>query len=263
MKIFVINLSSSPERWAHMKRQLSGKNLDYERFPAIVGKKSPPRILTQASCRLWQWCRLGKYLTPSEIGCTLSHLAIYRKMVLEKIPCACILEDDVTIKNNLEDSLKKVEALVSHSQEGIFLLSSVYDNDSEIEKIIPVSGESAAVGYIVSLQAAARLLTLNMPIKSPCDDWRLWRSLGVPLYKSIPRAVIHDNRNIFGSMMDEENVYHIKNFYIWKIKRIFGVSLCKILCFFHSPKKLSKSAALSSALKTEKAFHDIWSNSNL
>ena len=116
MKIFIINLSSQPERWAHIEKQLSGKNLDYERFPAIVGRMLPIEVLRHVSSHLWQWCYLGKLLTSSEIGCSLSHLAIYRKMVLNKIPCACILEDDISIKSNFESSLKKVESLIADSQ---------------------------------------------------------------------------------------------------------------------------------------------------
>ena len=35
-------------------------------------------------------------------------------------------------------------------------------------------------------------------------------------------------------MMDAEQVFHIQNFLYWKIKRVLGKGLCKILCFFYA-----------------------------
>lgn len=41
----------------------------------------------------------GKQMSKGEIGCSHSHIKIYKKMIDENIQCACILEDDVRIIN--------------------------------------------------------------------------------------------------------------------------------------------------------------------
>lgn len=241
MKIYVINLAAQPKRWNFMKKQLEQIRIqNFERFPAVVGKTLPQKFTKKISDSFAQWCSIGKTLTLSEIGCTFSHLSIYRKMIQENIPIACILEDDVTLKQNFKESLIKAEEFAKVNHKGIILLSSVYNNDNEPISISSIKGETAACGYIVTLAAAKKLLTLNLPIKSPCDHWGLWLKLGVPLYKSIPRALIHENRAIFGSMMDNELKQSTENIIVKKLKRIIGKSIFSFLCFFYTKKQYSE-----------------------
>ena len=81
----VISLERSHERRAFMQRQLDDLGLPFRFFNAIDGSKMTATKFREAA---------GVKLTPGEIGCGLSHLAVIREIEHEY---AAILEDDVFI----------------------------------------------------------------------------------------------------------------------------------------------------------------------
>ncbi|MDQ1214498.1 glycosyltransferase family 25 protein [Pantoea anthophila] len=84
MKIFIINLASSTGRRATIAAQCNAARLDYEFIHAVND-----HTLTEAE--IPQHTRAVNYaLKLGEIGCALSHLAIYLQMKDEKIEQALI-----------------------------------------------------------------------------------------------------------------------------------------------------------------------------
>lgn len=94
MRIVVINLDRDVERLAHMREQLDGLGLPFERFSALGGQALPA------------WLR-GYFvgcatLSPGEIGCYASHLSICRRIVAGDIASpVLVLEDDVGLPADL------------------------------------------------------------------------------------------------------------------------------------------------------------------
>lgn len=78
MKVFVINLARSTERRTSIEQHLSRLNLDYEIVEAVDGSQlSYSDIMRETR-------PLNYALSCGEIGCALSHINIYRKMVAKK-----------------------------------------------------------------------------------------------------------------------------------------------------------------------------------
>ncbi len=95
--ILVVNLKYSKDRRSYMQQQLDAYGVRYQFFPAVDG-----RVLTPQQRACYSEEESLRYmkcpLTNGEIGCALSHLQIYEKMVAEDIAELLILEDDAVIK---------------------------------------------------------------------------------------------------------------------------------------------------------------------
>lgn len=143
IKVFVMNLDRSPERYKKISQQLQENGLTYERFNAIDGYlleivddkglkfsgrdiKSNPRLLLPNSYYTIRcpsehveyysdFSILPRTLTAGEFGVYCSHREIWYKMVQENIPYALILEDDSVFSANFrEQFLNTISTLPSY-----------------------------------------------------------------------------------------------------------------------------------------------------
>lgn len=91
---FVINMAKHAERRAAMTERLGAIGLPFTFFEAVDGY-----ALSLADCQVYDGARrrrwFGRDMTQGEVGCLMSHRAIYQRMVDEDIPVALVLEDDV------------------------------------------------------------------------------------------------------------------------------------------------------------------------
>ena len=92
MRVFVISLQEAEERREIMRARLSAAGLAFEFFDAVDGRGFDVPLHPAYDA----WRRrsyFGKDLSGGELGCLLSHRAVYEKMVTEGIKAALILED--------------------------------------------------------------------------------------------------------------------------------------------------------------------------
>ena len=97
MHIFVINLERDRERREFMRGQLDCLRLPFEFFQGVYGRALTPDQLAECYTEAGAMRIQCRNLTPSEIGCALGHLGVYRQIVSRKIPYALVLEDDAEI----------------------------------------------------------------------------------------------------------------------------------------------------------------------
>ena len=104
-KIFVINLNESTERLERLKSEFERIGLDFERIPAVDGRKlSENQILEHYSSKL----NRKNYFVPlskPEIGLYISHLRACEKIVSEEpeeLDFGIILEDDIVLKEGFQ-----------------------------------------------------------------------------------------------------------------------------------------------------------------
>lgn len=101
--VVVINLDRDTERMAHMRRELDSAGLLYERFSALRGEALPTDIA--------RYFPVGVDLSPGEIGCYASHLAIMKQIVRgERSAPLLVLEDDVGLPPDLGAVLDRLIA---------------------------------------------------------------------------------------------------------------------------------------------------------
>lgn len=97
MRTYVINLARSPERRAHITAELGKTGIQYEIVSAVDG-----RDLNLADTQIVDPAFAGEYPAhPGIVGCALSHLEVYRKVLDDGLEMACVLEDDVLVPADL------------------------------------------------------------------------------------------------------------------------------------------------------------------
>lgn len=175
MKTFVINMKKDVQRKKDMISQLDAHSVDHEFFEGVDGKvlskEELHKIIDEEKLIDMHKRPINELL--GLIGCTYSHYLIYKKMVDEKIPVACILEDDVILSqefnnqlNWLENEIKTNEIVSLHTllyQPLEFDSSSRVNNSCEILDPTPplIRGTQ---GYVITNHCANQLIVEMMPI---------------------------------------------------------------------------------------------------
>lgn len=186
MKIFVINLARRKERMDFMEGQFASLGLGFERVDAVDGELLPKEERTKAVDGFRWWCSQGYRARAGEIGCALSHRKALAKVVQEGLPCACIMEDDVTLGEGFRDALESAERFVT-SQTDAKVAIMVPCEAAKGEGFVRISWARSTGCYVVNQTAAKKLLAVTSPLTSTIDDWRRWSEKGgFALHASCP-----------------------------------------------------------------------------
>lgn len=103
MKIFVINLETEQVRMKKMEQQLNSLGFVFERIPAVNGGKLSQDKISELYDEKKAVQVLGRKLRLAEIGCSASHMLIYRKIIEENISISLVIEDDAIISPKIKD----------------------------------------------------------------------------------------------------------------------------------------------------------------
>lgn len=185
MRVYVVNLARSPERRSHMVRELRNAGLEHEFVEAVEGRDLD---LSDASLVDPQWLGEGPFWS-GVVGCSLSHLKVYHKVLEAGVERALVLEDDVLLPRDLGALIDAVathmegaEAVLLHHHrfgrvdagEAYRFLSrgSVGLPGSRILAVPTNVGDLGATGaYIITRDACQRLVRAMPPVKARADDW--------------------------------------------------------------------------------------------
>lgn len=211
MKVFIINLKSSPERRAKMEQQLAQLNLAHEFIDAIDGYALSNTEINNYTCKL------NYAFLPGEIGCALSHQKAYKKMITEEIDTALILEDDVIINSDIEKIINKVTLDTTTAE--ILLLSRVNKFYTKQTKqlfskysIHKTQQATTAHSYIINLAAAKSLLDALFPVWMVSDKWSLFEDLSLAkIYSVIPHPVSLSDESNSSTINQHKNDCEINN----------------------------------------------------
>lgn len=99
-KVYVVNLDKDKERLASFDRQMKKQNINYTRFPAVLGSK------VNTSEYLTEFC--NKHCTDGMKGCALSHHMIWQEAYEKKYNYILVFEDDALLNDNFDTKLKEV-----------------------------------------------------------------------------------------------------------------------------------------------------------
>lgn len=208
--VFVINLKKSHDRRVFMSAQMEklkidfcffegvdGHAIDLETHPAYAGKKR----------RLF----FGRDLKRGEMGCLLSHRAIYQYMVDHDIPCALVLEDDVHIAPDIKgvmDALLKLK--MDWGMVRFLGREKVYRQSRNICSLVgtyhltrPMGAPGGAYAYMLTRGAATSLLNCMKKNYLPVDilhGYRWWT--GIDSFAVSPSPILADM--IVASTIGEE-----------------------------------------------------------
>lgn len=166
------------------------------RVPAVDGSALSPADRRAAVARFHALLARGWLYTPGQIGCALSHHAVYRRMVDGNLPAALVLEDDILLTPEFPASLAAAETLLDASRPQVFLFSDgtyppLPRTDAAFARA--VCGDCAEA-YLVTLPAARELLRVNSPMVVMLDSWTRFAARGhIELYRATPATVTQDH----------------------------------------------------------------------
>lgn len=224
MKTFVVNLDREKEKLQTVAKRLAKVGVPFERFPAVYGKALSIEEKRAAKNPFRIWCAIGRPLQDGELGCALSHLGVYRRMLSDGLKSVCVLEDDVVFDERLPRQLERVENFLQTDIPRVVLLSDRTHFACTEWKILPSRHDFGTFAYAINLAAAKAILKANYPIQRPCDHWRKWVACGkIELYHAYPTACDYDH-SVESGTADPHRVanYPVLKFIVHKVKRLLG-----------------------------------------
>jgi glycosyl transferase family 25 len=210
MQAFVISLAADHDRREFIRRQLDSLTIAYEFFDAVRGadRMEDPDWYDEAAARRLE----GRGLRAGEVGCALSHQAVYAEIVRRGQQYALILEDDAILHPELPKVLSAIESGASSQGDVVFLERCDHARPGSARRItktfslaapiLVASGSCAqSAGYVVTLEAAKAMSGFNVPVRFPADNWGYYRGrvrfLGVR-----PSLTLIRQENSFGSTIN-------------------------------------------------------------
>jgi len=175
LKAFVINLKRSPERFERMQEKLGEfPALKYERVDAIDGKlvKFGAR---ECNAKLYELFH-GKYVTPTEIACFVSHYNALKQFLKTGAEFGLILEDDMefvpAFTEILADCLKnsaKWNLLKLNGNHRACPITQGQILGGAYRLVFNLFHQSKAGAYLINRHAAHNLVKKLLPMALPID----------------------------------------------------------------------------------------------
>lgn len=201
-----------------------------------------------------------KLLTPSEVGCTLSHIKVLKEFLKTSEKYCLILEDDIVGQDEdieyLENLIKKIDfngVLVCGGQDGLnywkYILGKKYIDDVYIISNFSIRFIARTCCYVVSRDFAIHLLNYHKSNLSLADDW--FNLLKNTKYDFIYSNVLHHPLDLSNSHIENERA----NFYInetnffkrvlkqgvlWKIYNRIRIDIHRWILILKGYKKIHK-----------------------
>ncbi|MCO6524379.1 MAG: glycosyltransferase family 25 protein, partial [Candidatus Schmidhempelia sp.] len=196
MKNFVINLPQSVDRKNNVLAQFSQLAIEPNFIEAVNGALLTKNELDNKVIN-------RNYLSPGEIGCALSHLKIYQIMIKEHIPYALIFEDDIQFSPaftpNILMQLESFIQQIPEHQPHVILLYDTGFKSKQIAKFEDTITINKTVNgftthaYLINLQAAKNILTIQSPLKFEIDAWKHYIYLDKLQLNCVIPSLVHQD----------------------------------------------------------------------
>lgn len=188
MEIHVINLKEAVDRRRSIEGQLQKLGLEYKMFEAVRGSSLTQEQLDE----LVDMDEVRKYpnwLTPNMLGCSLSHMGVYKRMVDSPEEWHLVLEDDVVIDSDLDKTLKHIEERGEKFRGQLVLLYGVSHNSiielkkapesiistKKIYRLLNSANIGSTGAYVIHKETAQKMLEKNDKVKVAPDTWHYFQ----------------------------------------------------------------------------------------
>ena len=176
---YVISAKNAEDRRASILSNFQTHGIEPQFFEAILGNalsKEQLRVLDVDA----------GLMSVGEMGCALSHLAIYKKMLDSQKPYVFVFEDDAYLTNDFFHDLPDLKKFMdTHTEPMVLLLyKAIAHTKLVVAKdnkpfILRALGGSCAHGYVINRKAAENILRLQNPPKIEIDAWAQYMKLNL------------------------------------------------------------------------------------
>lgn len=214
---YIINLAEAHERRRRVRSHLADLGLDSPvvidavRGSALSAGERALRANDARSVRHY-----GRVLTAGELGCALSHVCAYERLLAGSDDSALILEDDAVLLPDVLPLLRspQVRDWLLQPRPRLLLLTPIRAflkrGARSLElgyRLVRVRRAWEGYGYVVNRAAAEAMRRVNSPAWMSADDWVAYRKLaGVELggldpfcigyLETAPSQLEHDRRQV-------------------------------------------------------------------
>lgn len=174
LPVYVINLSSRPDRLAHMQDQANSLGFTFSRIAAVDGHK--PEFIEAFSSHSPRLLN-GPPLRPPEVACFMSHRLAWQQIANGKAQFGCVMEDDlvfmpdfgrILIPDWIPSDADIVRAETTGTMVRLERRPAAVVGGRKVLRMLTLHHGAGA--YILSKQAAHRLLAETVEIGDPVDQ---------------------------------------------------------------------------------------------
>lgn len=177
--IYIIHMETNTNRLLNFNRYYNISDLVFKKyniFPAVIGKnlnlidfvtpKAYEQILLTDKTKKK---RFHYELTRGAVGCYLSHLSVYKKIIESNLKYGIVFEDDSIIANDFYDRLQYGLSVVPQDWD-IYLLGLICLKCDINKDYININRFWGTHGYIIKKDSAKKILEyLDRPISKQID----------------------------------------------------------------------------------------------
>ena len=236
-KIYIVNLKKDKNRRENIIREVNKQNLNnYEIIDAVDGNKLSQNELDIATFKnkknLNPW---NSKMSPSQIGCALSHIKVYEKFIKTEFELALILEDDAIFIRDFNNNLKQLILKNFKFRKQIVLLSELKEfhgkalDAADNYEIVNVSNAFFTHAYMINKEAARSIISFNYPVKTIADNFVFFKIYcNIKIIGLNPYLLDQDKKSFKTTIKSEETtkkkflmrrtIYKIKNKFLKKLR---------------------------------------------
>lgn len=209
---YVISAKPMSERKKRMLERFAKWGMEPNFFDAIMGNQLSKEDLQKLSAS-------DGLLTLGEIGCALSHLGVYRKLLESKEPCVYVFEDDALITDKFMELQPKIQQFMEkQTKPTVLVLCAINGRKKVCQKlngqvsIMRSLAGTRAHAYVLNRLAAQNLLKAQTPVKIELDAWAIYQKLGfIRLYCLNQNVVGLDGELEKASTIDQIATRHTRD----------------------------------------------------
>ena len=177
--VYIVNLKQDQKRKKNILREIKEQNIkNYELVAAVDGNNLTERELSlftyknKKSINPW-----NTKMSPSQIGCALSHIKIYRKFIKSNYDFALVLEDDAYFLKDFKEKLQSFIIKNLKYKKQILLLSELKEfigkplDKFDSYEVVSVTNASFTHSYLINKKAAESIIKFNYPVKTIADNF--------------------------------------------------------------------------------------------
>jgi len=177
--VYVINMADNTARMEKCRNALGAAGIAFERFEAVNGRALGADDVAGVYDAGANASRFRHPLVAGEIGCYLSHVEVWRKLVLSDAPGAVVLEDDFEAEADLPVVL---HALAHDAGRGEWDMVKLYTRRPDKRMLArrplcegyeiahPYQVPNTTLGYVITRASAEQLLRRSLPFARPIDE---------------------------------------------------------------------------------------------
>lgn len=175
--VYVINMQANAARMETAANELNRCGVDFVRFEAVNGRALSSDDIARIYDPAANARRARHPLIAPEIGCYLSHIALWERIAAGDAPGAVILEDDFSAADDLAAVLAAVAEDDGEWDLAKLFSARVGQKMLDCRRLVPgrqigvpYKVPNTTLGYAIRRDAAARLSASALPISRPVDE---------------------------------------------------------------------------------------------